>query len=112
MSMSPQQIQQMLAQYKSQFGGGSPLSGFDAAQQSLGMGASPGTNRTAGAVNGTSQLIVALLRAQKQKQLQQQLQNQQQQATPVPSQGTSLSTPSDPSAAGMGVPGGGDGSGP
>jgi hypothetical protein len=111
MSMSPQQIQQMLAQYKSQFGGASPLSGFDAAQQSLGAGAPAGTNRTAGAVNGVSQLMVALLRAQKQKQLQQQLQNQQQQATPVPSQGASLSAPSDASAAGMGVPDGGGGAG-
>lgn len=107
--MSPQQIQQMLAQYKSQFGGASPLSGFDAAQQSLGAGAPAGTNRTAGAVNGVSQLMVALLRAQKQKQLQQQLQNQQQSQTPAPSQGTTLA--SDPSPAGMGVPDGGGGAG-
>jgi hypothetical protein len=107
--MSPQQVQQMLAQYKSQFGGANPLSGFDAAQQSLGAGAPQGANMAAGGVNAASQLIVALLRAQKQKQLQQQVQGQQQPQTPVPSQGTSLA--SDPSPAGMGVPDGGSGAG-
>lgn len=110
MSTNPQQMQQMLAAYKQMFPNGmpqqqSPLAGFDMAQQSLGAGAPPGSNRGAGAVNGAAQLMVALLRAQKQKQLQQQIQ-QQQSATPTPAQGMSLSTPSDPSPSGMGVPGG------
>lgn len=109
MSTSPQQIQQMLAAYKAMFPNGMPqqnqLAGFDAAQQSLGAGAPPGTNRGAGAVNGAAQLMVALMKAQKQKQLQQQLQGQQGGTTP-PAQGMSLSTPSDPSPSGMGVPGG------
>jgi hypothetical protein len=33
----------------------------------------PGANRTAGGINGASQLIVALMKAQKMKQIQQQL---------------------------------------
>lgn len=107
MSTSPQQMQQMLAAYKQMFPSGqqNQLSGFDAAQQFLAGGAPAGANRGAGAVNGASQLIVALLKAQKQKQLQQQMQAQAP-ATPAPAQGMSLSSPSDPSPGGMGVPGG------
>lgn len=102
MSTSPQDMQQMLAMYKA-FYGNPQLQGMNQVQQSLGAGAPAGTNRTAGGVNGAAQLIAALMKAQKQKQLQQQLQNQQQGMSP---QGVSLSTPSDPSPSGMGVPGG------
>jgi hypothetical protein len=92
MSADPQQMQQMLAMYKQLYGPGAQ------AQQSLAQGAPPGTNRTAGGVNGAAQLIVALMRAQQQKKLMQQIQGQQPQ-TPTPSQGI---TPSAPTATGPG----------
>lgn len=96
----------MLALYKSLYGGQNPqLQAMGQIQQGLAGGAPGGTNRTTGVVNGTSQLMAALIRAQRQKQLQQQIQNQQS-SMPAPAQGMSLSSPSDPSPSGMGVPGG------
>jgi hypothetical protein len=99
MSVNPQQIQQMLAQYNQNFTPqqNQQLAGFDAAQAQLGQGAPMGTNRQAGAVNGASQLLLALIKAKKMQQLQQQQKQQTQPApttpaTPVPS-GTSLSNP-------------------
>ncbi len=109
MSASPQALQQMLAQYKSSFGGqqNPQLAGFDAIQSSLGGGAPPGAGRSAGGVNAASQLIIALMRAQKMKQMQQQQQNPQQPATPTPTQSTTLAAPAGMGA--MGSTGGGDG---
>lgn len=82
MSMSPQQMQQMLAMYKQQFPSGTPLppeqqqqqqqlQGMNQVSAGLAAGAPAGTNRTAGAVNGTAQLLAALMTAKKQKQIQQ-----------------------------------------
>lgn len=78
MSMSPQQMQQMLALYKQQFPNGQPLTPEQQQMQGLnqigsGLAAGPGTgtNRTAGGINGASQLIVALMQAQKTKKIQQ-----------------------------------------
>lgn len=90
MSMSPQQIQAMLAQYKQQFPGGMPspeqqqLQAISQVQQGLAAGPGAGTNRTAGGVNGAAQLIAALMHAQKQKQIQQQLNAGQTQNQPPP----------------------------
>jgi lipopolysaccharide biosynthesis regulator YciM len=93
MSMNPQQMQQMLAQYRQQFPGGMPapqqqqLQGIGQVQQGLQAGPGAGANKTAGGVNGAAQLMVALMKAQKQKQIQQQLnQAQVNQATPGLSQ--------------------------
>jgi hypothetical protein len=87
MSMTPQQMQMMLAMYKQQFPNGQPqtqqqqqLAGIDQATANLGAGAPAGTNRTAGGVNGAAQLIAALMKAQKQKQIQQGLNQTQVQA--------------------------------
>lgn len=92
MSVTPQQMQQMLAMYRQQFPGtGQPaptvpqqqLQGLNQASAALGAGAPAGTNKTSGAVNGSAQLIMAMMKAQKQKQIQQQL-NQQQMNQAVP----------------------------
>lgn len=90
MSMSPQQIQQMLAMYKQQFpaGGAQPaptlqqqqLQGLNQAGMNLAAGPGAGTNKSAGGVNGAAQLITALMKAQKMKQIQQGLNQQQVQA--------------------------------
>lgn len=104
MSMSPQQMQQLLAQYKQQFPGGMPspeqqqLQAISQVQQGLAAGPGAGTNRTAGGVNGAAQLIAALMHAQKQKQIQQQLdakqtQNQPQVVPMYPDQGQTTSAP-------------------
>jgi hypothetical protein len=107
MSMSPQQMQQMLAMYKQQFPQGQPatpqqqqLQGLNQVSAGLGAGPGAGTNKTAGGVNGAAQLITALMKAQKMKQIQNQLNSSQAQGAPqgsvapmYPSQGT---TPSDP----------------
>ena len=67
MSMTPQQMQQMLAMYKQQFPQGQPapptpqqqqMQGINMATAGLGSGAPAGANRTAGGVNGAAQLIV------------------------------------------------------
>lgn len=91
MSMSPQQIQQLLAQYKQQFPNGQPMTpeqqqmqGLNQVTAGLGAGAPAGTNRTAGGVNGAAQLIAALMKAQKMKQIQQQIQPQQGMTPPAP----------------------------
>ncbi len=90
MSMSPQQMQQMLAMYKQQFPNGQPqpaptpeqqqLQGLNQASQNLAAGPGAGTNKAAGGVNGAAQLITALMKAQKIKQIQQGLNQQQVQA--------------------------------
>jgi len=90
MSVSPQQMQQMLAMYQQQFPNGQPqtpaqqqLQGLNQASAGLGAGAPAGTNKTAGGVNGAAQLMTALMKAQKMKQIQQQLnQAQVQQGMP------------------------------
>jgi len=103
MSMSPEQIQQMLL-YKQQFPGATPeqaqqMQALNAIQQNSGQ--LPGNaNRTAGGINAASQLVIALLKAQKQNQIQKQLQQQQTpaaQVSPAPvAQGTTLMTGSSP----------------
>ncbi len=89
MSMTPQQMQQMLAMYKQQFPQGQPapptpqqqqMQSINMATAGLGSGAPAGANRTAGGVNGAAQLIAALMKAQKQKQIQQGLDQNQVQA--------------------------------
>lgn len=89
MSMNPQQMQQMLAMYKQQFPGGQPAPtlppatpvGYEGQQPALGTG---GINKTAGAAGGATQLLMALMKAQKQKTTQQQLdQAQVQQGMPA-----------------------------
>lgn len=88
MSITPQQMEQMLAMYKQQFPSGQPaptpqqqqLQGLNSVSQSLGAGAPAGTNKTAGGANGAAQLMAALMKAQKQKQIQQQLNQAQVQA--------------------------------
>lgn len=109
MSADPQQMQQMLAMYKALYPGGVPnqqapqLQGFNTLQQNLGKGAPMGTNRTAGGVNAASQLMIALLKAQKMKQLQQQV--QQQPASPTPAQGITSGGAVDGSSAPQGMMG-------
>jgi hypothetical protein len=79
---SPEQMQQMLAMYKQQFPQ-SPqqqqLQGLNQVGAGLQGPLPAGANRTAGGINGASQLIVALMKAQKMKQIQQQLTPQQSQ---------------------------------
>ena len=84
MSMSPQQMQQMLAQYKQQFPNTAqpvpnlmppPNSGFTGAPAPMGTGGQ--ISKGAAATQGTAQLIAALMKAQKQKQIQTQLDQQQ-----------------------------------
>jgi hypothetical protein len=103
MSVSPAQMQQLLAGYNP-----TPqqqqMQGLNAAQQSLAGGAPAGTNRTAGVANGISQLLVALMKAQKQKQLQQQLQGGQP-AMPTPGQGVTPGGQIDTSSAPTGMMG-------
>jgi hypothetical protein len=76
---SPEQMQQMLAMYRQQFPNGQPspqqqqLQGLNQVGQGLQAPLPMGANRTAGGINGASQLIVALMKAQKMKQIQQQL---------------------------------------
>jgi hypothetical protein len=73
MSVTPEQMQQMLAMYKQQFpNGGQGLSGYDA-MPSMPTSAPAGANKTAGGVNGAAQLIVALMKAKKQSDTQRQL---------------------------------------
>jgi hypothetical protein len=77
MSVNPQQMQQMLALYKQQFpgqGGQQGPVGFDAPTPTT---MPQGISRGAGNVQGASQLIMALMKAQKQKQIQQQLNQSQ-----------------------------------
>lgn len=73
MSVSPQQMQQMLAMYKQQFPNGQAQSpvGFDPPTAAPSTPA--GVNKTAGAAGGATHLIMALMQAQKQKNVQQQL---------------------------------------
>lgn len=89
MSMTPQQMQQMLAMYKQQFPQGQPapltpqqqqMQSLNQVSEGLAQGPGAGTNRTAGSVNGAAQLIAALMKAQKQKQIQQGLNQSQVQA--------------------------------
>jgi hypothetical protein len=104
MSMTPEQIQQMLL-YKQQFPGATPeqaqqMQALNQLQQAAGT-TQPGVNRTAGAMGAASQLVIALLKAQKQNQIQKQLQQQQspasQMVSPAPvAQGTTLMTGSSP----------------
>ena len=91
MSSSPEQMQQMLAMYRQMFPNGQPqtpqqqqLQGLNQVSQGLQGPLPPGANRTAGGINGASQLIVALMKAQKQKQIQQQIQPQQSQGITPP----------------------------
>jgi hypothetical protein len=114
MSASPQQMQQLLALYRQQFPNGQPqtpaqqqLQGINQVGQGLAAGPGAGTNKTAGAVNGAAQLMVALMKAQKMKQVQQQLngaQAQNPQVTPMtPGQGQTPSTPAPDPSTGPGV---------
>ncbi len=104
MSANPQDMQQMLAMYKSLYGN-PQLQGLNQIQHGLAGGAPVGTNTTSGGVNAAAQLMVALMKAQKQKQLQQQAQNPQSPpgtTPPVPMvQGQ---TTSSPAATPMGTP--------
>jgi len=79
MSVTPQQMQQMLAMFKQQFPQGQQgqqgPAGFDSAPGAV---MPQGINRSAGNVQGAAQLIAALMKAQKQKQIQTQLSNSQQ----------------------------------
>ena len=93
MSTSPDQMQQMLAYYKAQFPG----------QIAAGMGNAPvGTNSGAGAANGMSKLLMALMQQNAMKKYQQQYGPK-----PVPqaSQGQTLSAPTPTGPGGqIGVP--------
>lgn len=103
MSMTPEQIQQMLL-YRQQFPGATPeqaqqMQALNQLQQA-GSQLPQGANRTAGGINAASQLVIALIKAQKQNQIQKQLQQKQPpaaQVSPAPvSQGTTLMTGSSP----------------
>jgi len=73
MSADPNQMAQMLAMYKSQF----------PTQAGLGMGNAPaGTTAGAGAANGLSKLMLALMQQKANQQYK--LKYPQQQAAPVP----------------------------
>jgi hypothetical protein len=76
--MSPQQMQQMLAQYK-QISGAQPVAPLNPAPAAGYEGQQPGINTQgqpstgAAATSGTAKLIAALMKAQQQKQLGDQL---------------------------------------
>lgn len=72
MSVSPEQMQQMLAYYKAQFPG----------QMAMGMGNAPaGTNKGAGDANAMSKLAMALMQRNAMQKYNQQY--PQQQAAPI-----------------------------
>lgn len=82
MSVSPDQMQQMLAMYKAQFPG----------QMAASMGNAPaGTTQGAGMSNGLSKLALAMIQQKRMQQLKQQLAPKTQ--APTPSQGQTLSAP-------------------
>jgi hypothetical protein len=96
MSVSPDQMQQMLAMYKAQFPG----------QMAASMGNAPaGTTQGAGAANGLSKLALAMIQQKRMQQLKQQLAQPQAAtapAVPPPGQGQTLSAP--PAGMPVGVP--------